>query len=311
MDFGIAGLVQDDKAEKSRAGSLKYMAPEVLSGANTEAHPGLDVWSMGCLLFAMVCGELPFTGKTSGEIVEKIKKGEYQFPHNSGVSYHCRKLIRSMLTIDYIKRIGIKEILEHPWMTECVSPTRALLSPSSKCHSKGESPASRSPRDAAGKEEIKKQSSGLPPRPQPQIKPHPPIHPREESKKPAKRSFRLPKIESQPSFKTFATPRKLQTLKTETPTKREQPSRGALFRRKGTLREDKKALSGASTIRLHRPPVPAKYTANGTAVQKRPGAFRPAQTTRRLNNVATAEGKRVMLKSSSQDLSGLILLGQK
>jgi len=119
VDFGIAGLVLDENtAEKSKAGSLKYMAPEVLSGENLEARPALDIWGMGCMLFGMVCGELPFNGKSSIEIIEKIKKGEYQFPHNSTVSYQCRKLIRSMLNVDATKRISVREIMLHPWMTE-------------------------------------------------------------------------------------------------------------------------------------------------------------------------------------------------
>ena len=74
MDFGIAGLVIDNLPDKTRAGSLKYMAPEVLTEQNTDARPAIDVWSMGCILFAMLCGELPFTGKTVGEVTEKIKK---------------------------------------------------------------------------------------------------------------------------------------------------------------------------------------------------------------------------------------------
>eukprot|EP00826_Nyctotherus_ovalis_P049644 TRINITY_DN6015_c0_g6_i1.p1 TRINITY_DN6015_c0_g6~~TRINITY_DN6015_c0_g6_i1.p1 ORF type:complete len:345 (-),score=81.09 TRINITY_DN6015_c0_g6_i1:67-1101(-) len=124
VDFGIAGLVQDDKAEKSRAGSLRYMAPEVISRENIEARPSLDVWSMGCVLFALVCGELPFSAKSSREIKEKIKKGEFQFPKDCTVSYYCRKLIKSMLTVDYRRRITIKEILQHPWIESKKTPLR-------------------------------------------------------------------------------------------------------------------------------------------------------------------------------------------
>ena len=116
VDFGIAGLMQNDKPEKSRAGSLKFMAPEVLSRENIEARPSIDIWSMGCVLFDMICGELPFNGRTSGEIINKIKKGEFQFPQDSEVSYYCRKLIRSMLNVNYRKRITIKELSCHPWI---------------------------------------------------------------------------------------------------------------------------------------------------------------------------------------------------
>lgn len=130
VDFGIAGLIQDNKAEKSRAGSLRYMAPEILTGENTEARPALDVWSMGCILFALVCGELPFNGKTVGEIIERIKSGSYAFPKDSSTSASCRSLIRRMLLADHRRRITIKEILRDPWVLD-VSAAPALASPKS------------------------------------------------------------------------------------------------------------------------------------------------------------------------------------
>ncbi len=57
VDFGISGLhVPFNNKEKSKAGSLKYMAPEVLSGKNTSPDPAIDVFSMGVILFALVTG---------------------------------------------------------------------------------------------------------------------------------------------------------------------------------------------------------------------------------------------------------------
>lgn len=46
--------------EKSNAGSLKFMAPEVLLG-KTESTPKIDIWSLGCILHAMIIGEYPFS----------------------------------------------------------------------------------------------------------------------------------------------------------------------------------------------------------------------------------------------------------
>jgi len=132
VDFGIAGLVQDDKPEKSKAGSLRYMAPEILSRENIEARPSIDIWSIGCILFALVCGELPFNG-SSREIKSKVQKGEFQFPQDCTLSYHCRKLIKSMLTVDYRKRIAIKQVLKHPWLGSkesglmSISPKKGVL----------------------------------------------------------------------------------------------------------------------------------------------------------------------------------------
>ena len=63
VDFGISGLHGPfNNSDKSLAGSLKYMAPEVLTGKNTSADPAIDIFSMGVILFALVTGRLPFDG---------------------------------------------------------------------------------------------------------------------------------------------------------------------------------------------------------------------------------------------------------
>jgi serine/threonine protein kinase len=88
VDFGIAGIAAKNvEGEQSDLGSLLYVAPEVLSGADRSATPALDVWSMGCIFYAMLTGELPFTGASTREIAKNILTCSYkrlsQFPHVS------------------------------------------------------------------------------------------------------------------------------------------------------------------------------------------------------------------------------------
>ena len=123
VDFGIAGLVRNNMGDKSKAGSLKYMAPEVLTEESTEARSSLDVWSMGCILYAMLCGDLPFTGKTVQEIVTKIKRCSYTFPQDIKLSHYSKNLIQKILNPDYTKRITIKEMWEHPWIVDRIFDT--------------------------------------------------------------------------------------------------------------------------------------------------------------------------------------------
>lgn len=77
VDFGISGLHALNNAEKSLAGSLKYMAPEILTGTNTAADPAIDIFSLGVILFALVTGKLPFDGSDASVIKKKIIKGLY------------------------------------------------------------------------------------------------------------------------------------------------------------------------------------------------------------------------------------------
>jgi len=58
-DFGIFGSNRGLSKEKSTAGSLKFMAPELLTG-KTGSTPKIDIWSVGCMLHAMILGFYPF-----------------------------------------------------------------------------------------------------------------------------------------------------------------------------------------------------------------------------------------------------------
>ena len=51
--------------DKMDIGSLKYMAPEVLSGKNKKIGTSIDVWALGVILYTMVYGRLPFDGSNN------------------------------------------------------------------------------------------------------------------------------------------------------------------------------------------------------------------------------------------------------
>ena len=59
VDFGIFGSIAGMRMENINCGSLRFMAPELLSG-DTKSTPKIDVWSLGLMLHGMVFGFLPF-----------------------------------------------------------------------------------------------------------------------------------------------------------------------------------------------------------------------------------------------------------
>ena len=60
VDFGIFGSIAGFRMENINCGSLKFMAPELVSG-DMRSTPKIDVWSLGLMLHGLVLGFLPFT----------------------------------------------------------------------------------------------------------------------------------------------------------------------------------------------------------------------------------------------------------
>jgi MAP/microtubule affinity-regulating kinase len=60
--------------DKLDAGSLFYMAPEVLNGSIKKVGASIDIWALGVILFGLVEGRLPFMGNTTEEILASIYK---------------------------------------------------------------------------------------------------------------------------------------------------------------------------------------------------------------------------------------------
>ncbi|EOA17917.1 hypothetical protein CARUB_v10006326mg [Capsella rubella] len=111
-DFGLSNVMEDGHFLKTSCGSPNYAAPEVITG-KPYSGPEVDIWSCGVILYALLCGTLPFDDENIPILFDKIKKGMYTLPDH--LSYFARDLIPRMLMVDPTKRISIPEIRQHPW----------------------------------------------------------------------------------------------------------------------------------------------------------------------------------------------------
>ncbi|KAF6003191.1 serine threonine-protein kinase [Cyanidiococcus yangmingshanensis] len=114
-DLGLANISRDGEFLRTSCGSPNYAAPEVISG-KPYAGPEVDIWSCGVILFALLCGSLPFDDESIAALFRRIKSGQYQMP--SYLSPGARDLISKMLVVDPLARITIEQIRKHPWFTE-------------------------------------------------------------------------------------------------------------------------------------------------------------------------------------------------
>ncbi|KEP67106.1 UNVERIFIED_CONTAM: histone kinase SNF1, putative [Hammondia hammondi] len=114
-DFGLSNFMRDGDFLKTSCGSPNYASPEVVSG-KAYAGPEVDVWSCGVILYALLCGSLPFDDEHVPNLFKKIKHGNFILPGH--LSEASRNLIVRMLVVDPAKRISLSEIRQHPWFTE-------------------------------------------------------------------------------------------------------------------------------------------------------------------------------------------------
>lgn len=115
-DFGSAGWFGDDCKMTGLVGTAQYVAPEVVSGE--EYGERMDVWSAGVVLYAMLGGALPFTGKDAGEVFEAVIRGSLRFPTRifGWVSREAKDLMRKMMCRDPERRLSAEQVLRHPWV---------------------------------------------------------------------------------------------------------------------------------------------------------------------------------------------------
>ncbi|KAJ3091981.1 hypothetical protein HDU96_002863, partial [Phlyctochytrium bullatum] len=103
-------------------GSLHYCAPEELR-AQAAKHPASDVWSLGCVLYALLTGCLPFNDGYLPRLQVLIINGRYDVGRleKRGVSRAARELVAGMFRVRMEERLGIEEVCRHPWLAEADS----------------------------------------------------------------------------------------------------------------------------------------------------------------------------------------------
>ena len=126
MDFGLSKIVSTQEKMIDGYGTLSYVAPEVL--LRTPYNKEVDIWSMGVILYYMLCGHLPFKGNKEVIIAEKIVNDDLEFDDEDWEirSKKVKELIASCLKKEPEERITIDEFLNHPWFKKIMKPKNSV-----------------------------------------------------------------------------------------------------------------------------------------------------------------------------------------
>ncbi|CAB9523547.1 MAP kinase-activated protein kinase 2 (Fragment) [Seminavis robusta] len=120
VDFGLATRISSGTGQMltEKAGSPYYVAPEVLNECYNEK---CDIWSLGVLTYALLCGEAPFVGASTADTLDKIRAATSTADifHQAvwhHVSNDAKEFIRACLERDLDTRPSAQQLTEHPWI---------------------------------------------------------------------------------------------------------------------------------------------------------------------------------------------------
>ena len=112
IDFGLSNFCEVDNFLETPCGSPCYASPEMVSGKKYNGHI-IDIWSTGIILFAMMCGFLPFEDQDNDILFKKILKCKIKYP--GYLSENAVDLMKKILVRDPEKRISLQDIKLHPF----------------------------------------------------------------------------------------------------------------------------------------------------------------------------------------------------
>jgi 5'-AMP-activated protein kinase catalytic alpha subunit len=113
VDFGLSNYYYlDGKLLSTPCGSPCYASPEMVCGNRYNGFR-IDIWSCGIIIFAMICGYLPFEDPDNEILFKKIMKCEVDYPDY--LSDDVLDIMNKIIVVDPNKRYNIEQIKKHPF----------------------------------------------------------------------------------------------------------------------------------------------------------------------------------------------------
>ncbi|KAM3621375.1 uncharacterized protein V6R79_010406 [Siganus canaliculatus] len=131
-DFGFAKETTLHNSLQTPCYTPYYVAPEVLGPEKYDKS--CDMWSLGVIMYILLCGFPPFYSNTGQAISpgmkRRIRMGQYEFPNPewAEVSQEAKDLIHQLLKTDPSERMTITQFMNHPWINQ------SMVVPSTPLH---------------------------------------------------------------------------------------------------------------------------------------------------------------------------------
>ncbi|XP_061731228.1 MAP kinase-activated protein kinase 3 [Nerophis ophidion] len=124
-DFGFAKETSQHNPLQTPCYTPYYVAPEVLGPEKYDKS--CDMWSLGVIMYILLCGFPPFYSNTGQAISpgmkRRIRMGQYEFPKPewADVSQEGKDLINQLLKTDPNERMTITQFMNHPWISQSMA----------------------------------------------------------------------------------------------------------------------------------------------------------------------------------------------
>jgi calcium-dependent protein kinase len=119
IDFGTSIYLKSEFLTQE-LGTIYYIAPEVFKNHYNEKA---DIWSIGIILYTMLCGHPPYRGSKEDDIKNKILQGKLEFPKKDfdKVSPEAIEYITQLLDYNPAKRPTAEQAMQNSWLLKCLN----------------------------------------------------------------------------------------------------------------------------------------------------------------------------------------------
>lgn len=116
-DFGLARVINGKDLMKTACGTPGYVAPEILKNQGYDSG-AVDMWSVGVILYILLCGFPPFYEEELPALFEQILKAQYDFPSPwwDEISKDAKDVVKKLLELDPKKRHTASQVMQHNWI---------------------------------------------------------------------------------------------------------------------------------------------------------------------------------------------------